>query len=72
MAASLEEVNRWISTAKKEGNKFIISVCDTFNHDDYPVYCKDAQELALKSGRYDGTNMQRINEIINVDEYTEE
>ena len=64
---STEEYNRWIRTAKEKGVKYIISVCDTFDYDDYPVYCKDDAELLEKQSRYDNVNMQKINEIIEVE-----
>jgi hypothetical protein len=66
MAASRLDVNRWIETAKKQKAKYIISVCDTFDYDDYPVYCADKKELNEKLDKYDGKNMQRINEIIEI------
>lgn len=66
MAATRTDVNRWIATAKENGDKYIISVCDTYDWDDYPVYCKDKEELADAIPRYDGKNMQKINEIIEI------
>jgi len=68
MAASREEVNGWILKAKKEGFKYIISVCDTFDYDDYPVYCKNGNELAAKKIYYSEADMQRINEVITIND----
>jgi len=62
----LDDIKRWIKTAKENGDKYIISVCDTFDYDDYPVYCKDAKILAEERPKYNNVNMQRINEIIDV------
>lgn len=67
MAATRNDVDRWIQTARKQGKKYIISVCDTFDHDDYPVYCRDRKEVLEKYPDYT-RNMQRINEIIRVNE----
>lgn len=64
MAASQEDIDRWIETAKAKGCKWIISVCDTFDWEDYPVYCKDDEELKEKQPQYNGVNMQTINETI--------
>ena len=64
MAASRADVDRWIETAKEEEMKYIISVCDTWDYDDYPVYCQNVKELDEKYPEFDGVNMQRINEII--------
>ena len=68
MAASRTDVDRWIETAKENGSRFIISVCDTFDYDDYPVYCENTEELMEKYPEFDGVNMQRINEVIWIDE----
>lgn len=67
MAASKEDVDRWIETAKKDKKEFILSVCDTFDWDDYPVYCKDEEELEKERKKHNGVNMQRVNEVIRVD-----
>ncbi len=67
MAASRADVDRWIREAKCKKFKYIISVCDTYDHDDYPVYCINEQELLEKYKESDGKNMQRINEIIRID-----
>ena len=66
MAATRQDVDRWIATAKENGDKYIISVCDTFDWDDYPVYCRNKKELAEAVSEYDGRNMQRINEVIEI------
>ncbi len=68
MAATRDDVNRWIDTAKSKGCKFIISVCDTFDWDDFPVYIKDLNELILRVDNYDGVDMKKINEIIRIND----
>lgn len=64
MAASREEVDRWINDAKTMGATHIISVCDTFDWDDYPVYVMPDEDLEEKKKQYNGVNMQKINEVI--------
>lgn len=66
MAASRADVDRWIETAKAGKCEFIISVCDTFDYEDYPVYCENREELIRRYPEYDGNNMQRVNEIIQI------
>ena len=66
MAASLQEVNSWVERAKEMGATHIISVCDTFDWEDYPVYVMPHETVDEKKNRFDGTNMQKINEIIEV------
>lgn len=67
MAASREDIERWIETAKKDKKKFIISMCDTWDYDDYPIYCKDEVELEKEFSSHNGKNMQSVNEIIKVE-----
>ena len=67
MAASRRDVDRWIETAKLGKCKYIISVCDTFDYDDYPVYCEDLNELQRRYPEYT-KNMKRVNEIIRINE----
>ena len=67
MAATKKDVDRWIQTAKEKGAKYIISVCDTFDYDDYPVYVMPDENLEERKRNFDGVNMQHINEVITVD-----
>ena len=66
MAASREDVDRWIEGARKMKKTFIISVCDTFDWDDYPVYCENHEELLKRIPEFHNTNLQKINEIIQI------
>lgn len=67
MAASYEDVERWKETAREKGATHIISVCDTFDYDDYPVYVMPNEDVNERAAKYNGANMQRINEIIEID-----
>ena len=68
MTASRKDVDNWINTAKTKECKYIISVCDTFDYEDYPVYIQDMNELILSIDKYAGVNMQKINEIIKIND----
>lgn len=74
MAASREDIDSWIKQAKEWGNKYILSACDTWDHEDYPIYCDNLSELREAIKKYDGKNMQKINEVIEIngDEVTED
>lgn len=67
MVATRNDVDRWIKEAIKNKMKFIISVCDTFEWDDFPIYCKDEEELRNEYPKHDGENMETINEIIKIE-----
>jgi len=67
MAATRKEVDGWIESAKENKISYILSVCDTWDYDDYPIFCKDLNELTEAYYKHDNVNMQRINEIINIE-----
>jgi hypothetical protein len=64
MAVSLERFNEWKVEGVAKGAKYLISVCDTFDYDDYPVYVMPNDNLEEKKSEFDGVNMQRINEVV--------
>ena len=66
MAASREDVERWIKTGKEQGAQYIISVCDTFDWDDYPAYVMPNENLEERKKKFSEENMQRINEVIDL------
>ena len=66
MAATRQEVDQWIKEARENDFHYIISVCDTYDWDDYPVFCKTFDELHEKYHEYSGKEMQKINEVIRV------
>lgn len=62
MAANREDLSRWFDKGILEGKGFMIVVCDTFNHEDYPVYCK-AENFDKIYQSYNGVNMQTVMEV---------
>lgn len=66
MTATRQDVDRWIEEAKENGAQYIISVCDTFDWDDYPVYVMPDEDLEKIKEGYNGVNMQKINEVITI------
>ena len=69
MAATKREIDDWIIRGKKHNFAFIISVCDTFDYDDYPVFVTHKEDLAKRKSEYNDVNMQRINEVIDLSKY---
>jgi len=41
----------------------MIVVCDTFDHEDYPVFVPVGQDVRTKAAEYDGPNMQKVMEV---------
>jgi len=64
MAVSKKEFNKWIEEGKKMGATHLISVCDTFDYDDYPVYVMPGENCTKKEAEYNSKDMQRVNEVI--------
>lgn len=58
------EIDAWKTRGRAKGATHMIVVCDTFDHDDYPVYVLPGERLADKLARYDGANMQRVMEVV--------
>ena len=70
MAASREDIKRWIKDGlvSQLKMKYLISMCDTFDHDDYPIYAKDDESLLETIKEKDGKNMQKVNEVYLLEE----
>ncbi|MCK5020680.1 MAG: hypothetical protein KAS32_26910 [Candidatus Peribacteraceae bacterium] len=64
MAATRQDIDRWIKEGQDMGATHIISVCDTFDWDDYPAYVMPDENLEERKAKFNGVDMQKINEII--------
>jgi hypothetical protein len=47
MAANRQDVNGWIQRAINNKCQYIISVCDTYDWDDYPVFCENKEQVLI-------------------------
>jgi len=66
MAATREDIKTWLKNGKKQGATHVIIVCDTFDHDDYPVYVMPHQNARKEYEERNGKNMQRVMEVYNL------
>lgn len=62
MATTKQDIRLWFDRGKSEAFEFMIVVCDTFDHDDYPVYCH-SNNFDEKYTQHNGKNMQEIMEV---------
>ncbi len=63
MAASKDEIREWFLRGVKAGARYMLVVCDTFDHDDYPSFVKPGVDVkAVVAGR-NGHEMQRVMEV---------
>ncbi len=66
MAVTYNRFEEWIKEGKEQGAMYLISVCDTFDYEDYPVYAKSEEEMIEKRGHYNNASMQRVNEVVDL------
>lgn len=66
MAVSKQEFDQWIERGRnmKPKVKYMISVCDTFNYEDYPVYCASIKAMKIKVREVEKAKMSKVNEVI--------
>lgn len=60
---SKQQLSDWFDSGVEQGAAHMIVVCDTFDHDDYPVYTNSHAETLEKYDHYNGKNMQRVMEV---------
>ena len=63
MSTSLKDLAEWFEHGRASSNSHMIVVCDTFDHEDYPVYVKIWQNFWTEFNKYHNQNMQRIMEV---------
>jgi hypothetical protein len=63
MGTTLEDLKEWFARGKEEKATHMIVVCDTFDHEDYPVYVTEKESIRERVAHYNGPNMQRIMEV---------
>ena len=63
MATTQEDIRGWLNTAKRAGERWVIIVCDSYDHTDYPVGIEASADFWERYAKYDGCNMQRIMEV---------
>lgn len=57
------EIARWCRRGAADGAAYVIVCCDTFDHDDYPVYVAPNEDFWDAYERHNGRNMQRVMEV---------
>lgn len=58
-----EMIEKWFDTAKDQGSRYLLVVCDRFDWEDYPVTANTDKECLEKIGTYNGPNMQKVMEV---------
>ena len=63
MGTTIQDLKEWFERGRKDEATHMIVVCDTFDHEDYPVFVKKGESVHDKIKYYNGPNMQRIMEV---------
>lgn len=63
---SKSAIENWFDRGIAQGATHMIIVCDTFDHDDYPVFVMAHEDVRAREASYSGNNMQRVMEVYNL------
>jgi len=63
MAILKSTIREWLRRGKEGGNSHTIIICDTFDWDDYPVYCRKPEHVETAILNHNGRNMQKVMEV---------
>jgi hypothetical protein len=61
MGTTATEIGEWFDRGVGQGAAYMVVVCDTFDWDDYPVYCATRQEAQSKIDN--PGSMQKVMEV---------
>lgn len=61
-----QDIHRWLERGQKQNATHVIVVCDTFDHDDYPVFVSSSEDVREKERKYKNVRLQRVMEIYNL------
>jgi len=66
MAATRQDIERWIRVGQEKGATHVIIVCDTFDYEDYPVYVMPGEDARKIANKNNGPNMTKLMEVYNL------
>jgi len=66
MSTTKLDIREWLERGQAHGATHLIVVCDTFDHEDYPVFVKPEEIAREVYERYNGKNMQRVMEVYSI------
>ena len=61
-----EDISLWFDHGRNQKATHLIVVCDTYDHEDYPVYVKSTEDVRQVFAHYSGPNMQKVMEVYNL------
>lgn len=67
VSAKMDDIKRW-TNERLVGVRYCIVVRDTFDNENYPVYAVDDEEFWKLYDKFDGPNMQKVDEVYDLKE----
>lgn len=61
-----EMIQEWFERGVEDGATHMIVVCDTFDHEDYPVFVHPNEDVRSREQHYKDSSMQKIMEVYNL------
>lgn len=61
---SRDEIKEWFEHGVENNNTHMIVVCDTWNYEDFPVFCKN--NINDKINNYESNKDYRVMEVYNL------
>lgn len=73
MAATRQDISSWFDAGVAKKATHMIVVCDTYDHEDYPVYVSSNESVHKVYEAHNEVNMQRVMEVYSFSEkYTKD
>lgn len=66
MRTTLEEIQGWFRAGVEQGATHLIVLCDTFSHEDYPVYVSPGQDARQVVAEHTAKAMTSLMEVYNL------
>lgn len=63
MAGMLDNIRAWIRVGKEKGATHLLIVCDTFKHEEYPVYVLPDRNVKEVYDTYSSMKMSKVMEV---------
>lgn len=63
MATTREDIRAWLERGKADEAQYMIVACDTYDHEDYPVYVLKGADVKKEVERLQKEPMTRVMEV---------
>jgi hypothetical protein len=61
-----QTIEDWLKRADSKNATHVIVVCDSFDHEDYPVFVAQGEDIHARIAHFQNAPMQRVMEVYNM------